>query len=99
MELGLLPDGRPAVPPLGRRSPAGWLTALASPGEVGPAVIIGHVDSARDGPAVFFRLGSLRPGDRILVDRADGRRVEFAVTSVVTVAKAGVCPGYALGTI
>jgi hypothetical protein len=88
MELGLLPDGRPAVPPLGRHSPAGWLTALASPGQIGPAVIIGHVDTARDGPAVFFHLRDLRPGDRILVERADGHRVEFAVTSVVTVPKA-----------
>jgi hypothetical protein len=59
-----------------------WYRDLASPGEVGPAVIVGHVDSARDGPAVFFRLGELRPGDQVLVRRADGARVVFVVQEV-----------------
>lgn len=49
-----------------------------TPGEPGAAVLLGHVDSARDGPAVFYRLGELRPGDRI----ADGGTVTFVVASV-----------------
>ena len=53
-----------------RRGPA--------PGQVGPAVIAGHVDS-RTGPAVFYRLRDLRPGDQIRVVRADGSRLRFVV--------------------
>jgi hypothetical protein len=87
MSLGLQRDGSPEVPPLGARVPAGWLRALRTPGEIGTAVILGHVDSAADGPAVFYRLGQLRPGDAVLVDRADGRRARFVVTSVERVAK------------
>jgi hypothetical protein len=87
MDLGLNPDGTVAVPPLGRDAPAGWYRYLASPGEPGPAVILGHVDSARDGPAVFYRLGELRPGDLVAVTRADGGTVRFVVTSVVRVPK------------
>lgn len=56
----------------------GWWTGGARPGELGPAVIAGHVDS-RTGPAVFFRLGELRRGAAIIVERADGSRVDFRV--------------------
>jgi sortase (surface protein transpeptidase) len=87
LPLGFLASGAPEVPPLTAHAPAGWLTPLVTPGEVGPAVIIGHVDSARDGPGVFFRLGDLRPGDRLSVTRADRRTVVFRVTSSVLVAK------------
>ncbi|HEY6795774.1 MAG TPA: class F sortase [Kineosporiaceae bacterium] len=85
--LELRRDGSPEVPPLGGRSPAGWVEALSTPGEVGPAVVLGHVDSAADGPAVFYRLAELRPGDLITVERADHRLVSFAVTSTEQVAK------------
>jgi hypothetical protein len=80
--LGLNADGTIEVPPLGRSAPAGWYRYLATPGEVGPAVLLGHVDSARDGPAVFFRLIDLRAGDQIAVRRADGRTAVFTVTRV-----------------
>jgi LPXTG-site transpeptidase (sortase) family protein len=60
---------------------AGWFAAGPVPGDVGPAVIAGHVDS-RTGPAVFFRLEELSPGDTVLVTRSDGRDVEFRVTEV-----------------
>jgi hypothetical protein len=80
--LGLNADGTIAVPPLGRTAPAGWYRYLATPGEIGPSVILGHVDSARDGPAVFFRLIDLRPGDTVAVRRADGRTAVFTVTRV-----------------
>ena len=58
---------------------AGWFAAGTVPGDVGPSVIAGHVDS-RDGPAVFFRLAELAPGDEILVERADGTTVRFTVS-------------------
>lgn len=60
---------------------AGWFAAGTAPGDVGPAVIAGHVDST-DGAAVFFRLGDLAAGDEVLVDREDGTTARFAVTSV-----------------
>jgi sortase (surface protein transpeptidase) len=78
MALGLNGDGTVAVPPLRPDAPAGWYRHLASPGEVGPAVILGHVDTAA-GPAVFYRLRDLRPGDTIRVRRTDGSTAMFAV--------------------
>lgn len=60
---------------------AGWYTLGPAPGEAGPAIIAGHVDSRR-GPAVFYRLGELRRGDRVEVQRGDGGVVTFAVQSV-----------------
>ena len=60
---------------------AGWFAEGPAPGETGPAVIAGHVDSF-EGPAVFFRLRDLQPGDEVLVDRADGSTARFEVRSV-----------------
>ena len=59
---------------------AGWFAGAAVPGDVGPAVIAGHVDSTT-GPAVFFRLNQLRPGDVLEVAR-DGGWVGFRVVEV-----------------
>jgi len=87
LELGLAADGSLAMPSPTAHAPAGWYRYLASPGETGPAVIAGHVDSAHDGPAVFFRLGALRPGNAIDVGRVDGLVAHFAVTEVFSVPK------------
>jgi Sortase domain len=57
----------------------GWYAEGTRPGDPGSAVILGHVDSKRDGPAVFFRLRELRRGDEVKVVRADGSTVRFAV--------------------
>jgi hypothetical protein len=43
---------------------------------------MGHVDSAANGPSVFFRLGELRPGDRVSITRADGSIAVFAVDEI-----------------
>ncbi|MER7335507.1 MULTISPECIES: class F sortase [unclassified Micromonospora] len=82
MSLGTNPDGTVQVPPLEQAQLAGWYEPGPSPGEVGNAVIVGHVDSAAIGPAVFFSLGALQPGDTITVTREDGQRVTFTVESV-----------------
>jgi len=60
---------------------AGWYVRSPRPGEVGAAVIAGHVDSHR-GPGVFWRLRDLVPEDRIVVRRADGSEVSFVVDRV-----------------
>lgn len=82
MSLGTNPDGTVQVPPLDKADQAGWYEPGASPGETGNAVIVGHVDSAALGPAVFFDLGALTPGDTITVRRADGVPATFTVDSV-----------------
>jgi sortase (surface protein transpeptidase) len=87
MSLGLNPDGTVEVPPLKAGAPAGWYRNLRTPGEVGPAVLLGHVDTAHDGPAVFYRLRELRPGDVASVRRADGTVAVFVVERVVEVPK------------
>jgi hypothetical protein len=58
---------------------AGWFVDGPQPGQPGPAVIAGHVDS-RDGPAIFHRLRDVLPGDEVLVHREDGSAVSFTVT-------------------
>ncbi|WP_405429909.1 class F sortase [Micromonospora sp. NBC_00617] len=82
MSLGTNPDGTVQVPPLEQADQAGWYEPGPSPGETGNAVIVGHVDSAKLGPAVFFDLGSLVPGDTVTVQRADGQPATFRVDSV-----------------
>jgi sortase (surface protein transpeptidase) len=82
LELGQNPDGTVEVPPLARDSEAGWYRFSPSPGQLGPAVLLGHVDSAQYGPGVFFRLGAVQPGDTVRVARADGSVATFRVTRV-----------------
>lgn len=82
MTLGKNPDGTVQVPPLDQAMKAGWYSPGASPGETGNAVIVGHVDSAKLGPAVFFSLGSLTKGDTISVAREDGSTATFTVDEV-----------------
>ncbi|MFC9973183.1 class F sortase [Spirillospora sp. NPDC127200] len=85
-DLGLKPDGRIEEPPLTRPNLAGWWKKGPTPGEGGPAVILGHVDAMKK-PAVFHRLKELKPGDRVTVKRVDGRTATFAVERVEQVAK------------
>ncbi len=65
---------------------AGWWSGGYRPGEPGPAVIAGHVDS-KTGPAIFYRLGKLRRGDAVTVERRDGSTVRFMVRAVGHYAK------------
>ncbi|MEU8261429.1 class F sortase [Micromonospora sp. NPDC048999] len=74
-------DGELEVPPLEQPEIAGWYRQGPAPGEAGNAVLVGHVDS-QNGPAVFFDLGRLRPGDTVRVTRADGRLATFIVDGV-----------------
>jgi hypothetical protein len=79
MELGLQADGTLEVPPGG--FPAGWYTGAPTPGELGPAIIAGHVDWGGR-PGVFFDLRDLAPDDEIAITRQDGSTARFRVTSV-----------------
>lgn len=84
LRLGKASDGTAQVPADPQR--AGWFSGGARPGDEGPAVILGHIDS-RTGPAIFFRLHELVPGAQVTVDTARGGRVEFTVDRVEQVAK------------
>lgn len=79
LPLGLLPDGAMEVP--ADAAVAGWYEPGPVPGEPGPAVIAGHVDS-KSGPGVFFALRRLQPGDPVTVELDDGERLVFSVTAV-----------------
>jgi sortase (surface protein transpeptidase) len=79
-------DGQGVLPPPPTNVDTGWWRAGPEPGETGPAVIVGHVDG-REGPAVFFRLRQLAPGDQIAVDRVDGSTAVFTVERVKRHAK------------
>ena len=87
LHLGLNADGTIQVPSLVTNAgEAAWYKYSATPGQIGASVIEGHVDSSQ-GPAVFYRLGALRPGDRIDVTLADGVTAIFRVTGVREYAK------------
>ncbi|MEV6964745.1 class F sortase [Hamadaea sp. NPDC051192] len=87
VETGVAANGSIEVPPLHTPDLAGWYRYGPSPGEAGSAVLVGHVDSRASGPAVFFRLGELRKGDDVFVDRGDGTTAVFTVDGVRLVAK------------
>jgi hypothetical protein len=77
-QIGLAPDGTLEEQPFPTASDAAWYRLGPAPGQVGPAVITGHVDTKHD-VAVFFYLSRLRPGDRVVITRADGHTVTFTV--------------------
>jgi hypothetical protein len=82
--LGLNANGTVQVPT--NIQQPGWYRVGPSPGQDGSAVILGHVDSYQ-GPAVFFKLRSLVPGDLVNVSLADGASAQFRVTFVAMYSK------------
>lgn len=84
--LGLTADGTAQVPSVAQADRIGWYDQGVTPGETGPAVLIGHYDTV-DGPAVLRNVGRIGPGDKIYVDRADGRTAVFAVRALQQVDK------------
>ncbi|HEY2176879.1 MAG TPA: class F sortase [Mycobacteriales bacterium] len=82
LELGQNSDRTVQVPPLGRDSRAGWYRYSPTPGQLGPAVILGHIDSAKYGPGIFFKLGALQPGETVTVTRADRTAAVFRIDRV-----------------
>lgn len=78
IELGLQQSGEIEVPQ--NYADTGWYKFGPTPGETGPAVIAGHLDSP-SGPAVFVELEKLQPGDAVEVARRDGSTVKFMVTA------------------
>ncbi len=75
--LGIDSDGAIEVPE--SYDTVGWYRFGPTPGALGPAVVLGHIDSHK-GPAVFFYLGQLKADDDIFIDREDGTTAHFKVT-------------------
>lgn len=80
IQVGLSGDGSIQMPPLFSWQ-AGWYKYSPSPGQIGPAVIVGHVDNTK-GTSVFWNLRKVQPGDTVSISRADGKTVKFKVTSL-----------------
>ncbi|MEW1549935.1 class F sortase [Streptomyces tsukubensis] len=86
MNVGLDADGWIEAPPADAPEFAGWYQNGVAPGQRGTAVIAGHVDNT-SGPAVFYGLGTVKRGDRVEVDRLDGKKAVFEVYGVEVYAK------------
>ncbi|MFE2988087.1 class F sortase [Streptomyces sp. NPDC059262] len=76
-------DGSGAIdpPPFSQAGVVGWYGGGVKPGERGTALLVGHVDTDTR-PAVFYRLSSAKPGDKVRVARDDGSVAEFTVDDV-----------------
>lgn len=84
VDLGVEADGTLQVP--SDYQTPGWLDRGPAPGQQGPAVIAGHVDS-KSGPAVFYRLRDLKSGAKIIITTGNGKTVTFTVDGVAQYAK------------
>ncbi|MFE9253181.1 class F sortase [Streptomyces sp. NPDC007088] len=87
MSLGLAADGTVQVPPALAHDVAGWYRYGPTPGEKGPAVLLGHVTTGPHRDGVFRRLGTLRRGARIVVRLENGSSAQFVVDRLRTVDK------------
>ncbi|MFJ5263626.1 class F sortase [Streptomyces sp. NPDC088387] len=83
---GLDRDGAVDPPPYDQAGVVGWYAAGVKPGAAGTALMVGHVDTETR-PAVFYKVSTLQPGERVRVVRDDGRVAEFTVDDVQVVAR------------
>lgn len=86
IQLGLNPDKSVQVPPTATPQQAGWYKFGPRPGQVGPAVILGHIDGDHQ-EGIFWRLHEVKPGEKVMVGQQDGHTLTFTVTKVDSVAK------------
>jgi LPXTG-site transpeptidase (sortase) family protein len=86
VRLGLNADKTVQVPPVDEPLQAGWYQNSPTPGEVGPAVVLGHIDGDHQ-EGIFWRLHEVKTGDKVSIGRQDGSTLTFLVTKVDQVAK------------
>ena len=87
IQLGLHSDGTLDAPPIQPGSPAGWYRYSPTPGQLGPSVILGHVNSDHGPIGVFYHLHELGQGSTVMITRADGVVAQFQVDRTENVAK------------
>ncbi len=73
-------NGAIALPPLFAWL-AGWYDLSPTPGELGPSIIVGHVDTYQ-GISVFWNLRYVQQGDTVAISRADGSTANFTITAL-----------------
>jgi sortase (surface protein transpeptidase) len=86
LAVAVKPDGSISVPSVHTPMQAAWYKLSPVPGDVGPAIVLGHVDGDKK-PGIFYKLKDLAPGDEVDVDRSDGRKLKFVVDRVTQVPK------------
>ena len=79
-------EGKISVPSVHTPMQAAWYKLSPVPGEVGPAIVLGHVDGDKK-PGIFYKLKDLKPGDEVDVDRSDGKKLKFVVSRTTQVPK------------
>ncbi|MDN5790253.1 MAG: sortase [Micrococcales bacterium] len=80
VSLRVQADGVITVP--GAADEVGLYDGGPTPGQLGPSVLAAHVDTPSGRKGIFWDLGAVKPGQQVIVSRADGRRVRFAVDRV-----------------
>jgi len=83
---GLKQDGSLEVPPVSEPMQASWFDQSPTPGEVGPSIVLGHVNGGGQ-PGIFANLKDVVAGSQVFIDRADGQRAVFEVSRVDTIPK------------
>jgi sortase (surface protein transpeptidase) len=78
--VGQAANGTIQMPPI-LSWETGWYKYSPTPGQLGPAIIVGHVDNY-ESIWVFWRLRYAQPGDDIYISRQDGTTVHFKVTAL-----------------
>lgn len=86
VQLGVNQDKSVQVPPVSEPLQAGWYKYGPTPGQVGPAVILGHIDGNHQ-EGIFWRLHEVKAGDIVQVGRQDGKALTFTVRKVDQVSK------------
>ncbi|MBK1784931.1 class F sortase [Prauserella cavernicola] len=86
ISVAVTKDGAIAVPSVEEPMQAAWYRLSPVPGEIGPAILLGHVDGNSQ-PGIFYKLHELAPGDEIMVDRSDGEELTFVVERSIQVPK------------
>ena len=79
-------DGQISVPSVKNPMQAAWYRLSPVPGEVGPAIVLGHVDGNHQ-PGIFYRLKDVSAGDEVDVERSDGKKLKFVVDRTEQVPK------------
>ncbi|MFE9839171.1 class F sortase [Streptomyces sp. NPDC005551] len=80
-DLAIGSSGRLDPPPPDATNLVGWFAAGPSPGELGTAVVAGHLDT-KTMPAVFASLSTLLPGSAVNILRRDGATASFVVDTI-----------------
>ncbi|MDD7916183.1 class F sortase [Actinomycetospora callitridis] len=83
---GLQENGSLEVPPVSEPMQASWFDQSPTPGEVGPSIVLGHVNGGGR-PGIFVNLKDVVAGAQVFIDRADGQRAVFEVSRVDTIPK------------